>query len=826
MRSRSLIFVLACAVLPAFWPSAARAEETGYAQFTAGAQSQHGLFTIWRKAGKIYLELAPDQLDRDYIETVVPGTGLGGNFVVWGNTDHLPAMLVRFVRAGDKVAIVWPNTSFVAKSADARRAIERNFPQSVVGLGDIASTDPKSGAVIFDVSSLLGDVLDLNTILGGSLGTSPGTSYRLDPSRSYFGAAKAFPENILIEADQTWSTQTPHVADVAPDARNVQMRVEYNFALPPHDGDYVPRYADDRIGLYDDIYLQFDNDRSRERQLRYLIRWNIRPSDPNKALSPATHPMVLYLSKTIPPRYRPVIREAMLAWNAAFERIGISNAIQVRDQPDDPNWDADDIRYSVIRWTTEARPSFGADSQTLYDPRTGQEFRTGILVSANSATGAANDWKWYVDPARFGRTGDPVPEWFVDQSIRAEILHETGHNLGMQHNFIGSEAYTARQLQDRSFTSKYGITSTVMEYAPMNLWPKPYGQGDYFQTVLGPYDYFTIRWGYAPIAGARTPEAELPTLQRWAQAWSDPRYRYASDEDVAWRNGHASDPRVNTGDLTNDPLGWCTVQMKMDRALLRSIDRRLPARGEAYEAETQAFRATLDRYLGCATLPAHFIGGQFISRAHRGDPHAQAPIVPVSRAEQKRAFDLMNRTLFADSAWQFDPRTLSHLGYSEWAGYGYVGWTGYGNLPVWAYAPPERHDFPVVEQIGRSQMSVLDEMLEPLVLQRIVENPLETTAPTMSLRDLFSWLQDGIFGNLATPASTIRRNLQTRYAQRLIALTNAPAAGTPPAAQELARYELHDLVVRAHRALPTRNLSVEGRAHVESLAHLVVTALK
>ena len=396
----------------------------------------------------------------------------------------------------------------------------------------------------------------------------------------------------------------------------------------------------------------------------------------------------------------------------------------------------------------------------------------------------------------------------------------------MQHNFIGSEAYTARQLQDKAFTSKYGITSTVMEYAPMNLWPQPYRQGDYFQNVLGPYDYFTIKWGYAAIPGAANPEAEVPTLQRWAQAWSDPQFRYASDEDAAWRNGHASDPRVNTGDLTNDPLGWCMVQMNMNRALLRTLDRRQPARGEAFEAETQAFRATLGRYLACATLPAHFIGGQFLSRAHRGDPHAQAPIVPVPRAEQKRAFDLMNRSLFADSAWRFDPRTLSHLGYSEWAGYGYVSWTGYGNLPVWAYAPPERHDYPIVEQIGRSQMSVIDEFFEPLVLQRLVDNSLAATVPTLTLRELLAWLQNGIFGDLGTASSTIRRNLQTSYAQRLVALATAPAAGTPPAAPELARYELRNLQDRTRRALSMRGISVDVRAHLEGLAHLVATALK
>jgi len=178
---------------------------------------------------------------------------------------------------------------------------------------------------------------------------------------------------------------------------------------------------------------------------------------------------VFYLSNTIPAAYRPAIRKAVLTGNNAFTPLGISGALQVRDQPNDPNWDADDIRYNVIRWVSEARPSFGADSQTLYDPRTGEEFRTGILVSATSSFNSHLTWKWIVDPVRYGRTTDPMPASFLNDGLVSEILHETGHNLGMQHNFIGSMAYSAKQLQDPSFTAKYGIASSVMEYAPLNL---------------------------------------------------------------------------------------------------------------------------------------------------------------------------------------------------------------------------------------------------------------------------------------------------------------------------------------------------------------------
>ena len=164
--------------------------------------------------------------------------------------------------------------------------------------------------------------------------------------------------HVVIEAQQDWTTENPGVVDTAPDARNLQVRVVYNIAEPPGDADYRPRYADDRVGIYDDVYLEFGNDVVRQRQLRFLVRWNLQPSDPSKRISPAKHPMVFYLSNTIPQAYRPAIRRGVLTWNAAFEKIGISDALQVRDQPDDPNWDADDIRYNVIRWVTEARDSF------------------------------------------------------------------------------------------------------------------------------------------------------------------------------------------------------------------------------------------------------------------------------------------------------------------------------------------------------------------------------------------------------------------------------------------------------------------------------------
>lgn len=803
------------------------AQASAYAAFTASATGQRGLFGIWRKGGRVYIDITEDQLDKDYLETIVPGNGLGGRFIVWGNTDHLPAMLVRFARAGDGVAIVWPNTSFVAPgSASGTLAISSNFPQSVVGVGKIVAEG--DGHIVFDASPLFKDVLDLEHIINSALHlTTQRTEYRLDMDRTYFGATKAFPQNVVIDVEQLWATRQPHVVpDTAPDARSVQMQVVYNFAQLPNDT-YMPRYADDRVGIYDDIYMDFSPraDMAPDRHLRYLIRWNFAPADASKP-SPATHPMVFYLSNTIPQRFRGPIRDAVLRWNKAFERIGILNAIQVKDQPNDPNWDPDDIRYSVLRWVTEEQPSFGADSQTLYDPRTGEEFRSGILISANIPGNVARQWRNVVDPIRYGRNTDPVPESYIYNVFQAVIMHETGHNLGMQHNFMGHDAYTAKQLQDPKFTATYGIATTVMEYTPLNIWPRGVGQGTYSQTVLGPYDFYAMKYAYAPIPGASTPEAELPTLERWAQAWTNPLYRYASDEDVSWTNGHAADPRVEQGELTNDQLGWTVTQLQIYRSLMTRDAQMLPARGSAYEEATDAFRSSLRSYLTLASKTAHYIGGQYLSRAHRGDPGAQPPIVPVPLATQKRAFAILDAGLFSDHSFNFSPAVLNKLTYSEWAGYGYVEWDTYGNLPLWAYDPPAQHDFPVVDEIGRVQSATIDQLFAPAVLARLERNPLESSGPTLDLPGLFDLMQSAVYGEVRPGGprtiSLLRRNLQATYTTKLLALAGTPPAGTPPDAQALARLALDRLKSAADVRLREGRLDETTRAHLELLRERAV----
>ncbi|HLW37333.1 MAG TPA: zinc-dependent metalloprotease, partial [Candidatus Eremiobacteraceae bacterium] len=383
--------------------------------------------------------------------------------------------------------------------------------------------------------------------------------------------------------------------------------------------------------------------------------------------------------------------------------------------------------------------------------------------------------------------------------------------------FIGSMAYTAKQLQSTDYTRRYGVATSVMEYAGLNIWPKGYRQGTYWQTVLGPYDYYVIHWGYGRVAGARSPEGEVSTLNRWASVWTNPLYRFASDEDVDYASAHAIDPRVAQFDFTNDPLSWDETQAKLTQDLLAALDSRWPPPGHTYEEERSAFEFVLGERLRASTQAEHYIGGEFLNRSHAGDPGASPPLVQVPRSQELRAFGLMDKYLFSDGAWNFSPRTLNRLVYSEWESL---------QGGTWAYDPQPRHDEPVVEVVEGLQRRELTIMFQPLMLQRLNDLPLKAKpGSTMSLVDLFDWTQSAVYGDLRDPKLSsigeVHRSLQQWYARMLAHLWLAPAADTPYDAQSLARAQLVALRSDVKTALSRHGLDEMTRAHLEALQDAV-----
>lgn len=833
-----------------------------YATWTKDAEKQAGLFTLWRKDGRVYLELKDDQFDKEYLQTANPVNGLGGYFVFSGNFFQMDARIVKFVRDGKRVAILWPHTRFLADAnTPLAEAVRTATADSVEGMAAIVTEDKPNHLTVLDVSALLGDVADMTDTLNQTIADprDPLSSYRLDPTRTFFGTSKAFPKNVLIEANQTYTSVKPKVITNVVDARSLLMRIKYNFTEVPS-SDYMPRLTDDRVGFWTDPHIQFGHDSQADNRLQYVLRWNLKPSDPSTPLSPAVKPIMWTLSNTIPSEYRQPIREAVLEWNKAFEKVGIKDAMQVQDQPTDPSYDPEDVRYNTIRWLTESTGTGFAAAQILWNPRTGEIFRGGVVIDsdlmrfgkrfydvfaasrgsehegenaggeaaqralhrhseAEYAAGMREQMQFGALAMEMVNGWNSVPDWYGKQFLKAIVLHEIGHDFGLGHNFIGHNAYTVEQIHDKSFTQKYGLASSVMEYTPVNLPAngKKTG-GEFNQTVLGPYDYHAIHWGYAQIPGAKTPQAEVPTLNKWASVATDPKLTFASDEDVSWASGHAIDPRVEQFMLSNDPITWCDDRMTLIHGLMQKIDTRYPRAQMPYEDERAVFSTMLGQYERCAVAASHYVGGEYLSRARRGDPHAGDPLTPVPLALEKRAYKVLSDHLLADAAWNFSPATLRRLVYTEYAPFADFG-----------YFPSPRHDLSVAGLASAYQSRALGTMFAPLTLARLADLPTKAQpGQTMTLADLFTWTQDSVYGDVGRAKATtqVHRNLQRNYAHILSTLAVAPARGVPYDAQAMARHELANLSVALGQALRGRGLDVQTRAHYEALQVEVNRALE
>ena len=821
-----------------------------YDKFTSAATPQRGLFTIWRFGGNVGLELQKDQFDKDYIElgTPIDGVGLG---LFSGITDLQPVRIIRFHRQDDKVAILFPSTRFYAKPGTPEaRAVAAGTSPSVVGIAKVLTENKETGAVVFDASDFLDDVTDVASLLSDLNGSdsNPYASYRVDTRSSYFAQTKAFPDNIILDVDQVFSSskQTGSPAlSTFPDTRNVQIKMQYNIAALPADDGYMPRLYDDRVGYFVNSHADFTHDTAPSKDLNYIIRFNIQKTDPSQRVSPAKKPVVYYMSNTIPLRYRAAVRDALLEWNKAFEKIGITGAVQVKQESDAPDFDEDDIRYNVVRWLAETQGGF-AEAQLLYNPYDGEMIKSGVVIDSDLMRGGNFEYPSQIQPEQpqargdarlgggydvgnflnnarlsygYGQTalqlygdGYYVPSKYSYDFLRSIVLHESGHDFGLRHNFIGSEAYSAHDLQSKAFTGQNGVASSVMEYSPTNLWPKGTPQGDLFQTVLGPYDYYVIHWGYAPVAGASTPQAELPTLRHWASVWSDPKYRWSSDEDVSWATGEGIDPRNQQWDLTNDNIAWCQTQMTMAHDLIKQVDGRFPHRENSFDDLRAAFGRLTGQYGRCTQIVGRYVGGEYVSRALRGDPHAQLPLTAIPMATEKRAFAVLRDRLFSPNAWNFSPTLLRQL-VQQYRG---DDWLGAGDT---------RHDVQVENLALAYQMSTIGRFFAPTTLARLDDMAMKYPGgQTMGLDDLFTWMQSAVFSNVGGGSAIplVQRNLQRSYAALLARTAVTPRPGTPADAQALARYELG----RLHAAIAAgRTSDLQTRAHLAAMDADVVRAL-
>ncbi|MDZ7992886.1 MAG: zinc-dependent metalloprotease [Nostoc sp. EfeVER01] len=820
-------------------------------------QKSGGLFTLYRnkEKNKIYLEIKPEQLNKNYLATATLESGIGERGIYSGMP--LQDFLFYFQRVDDKLHFVIRNVNFRTREGDPQvRSLTRSFSDSVLYNISIKSIHPERKTLLIDLEDLL-----LTDLAGLSVGLGvPKTA-----SQSYFGTAKAFPQNLEVESVLNYSNSVDPNNEIASfgslaDNRGFTLRVHYSLSQLP-DRDYRPRFADDRIGYFITAYqdLSKDDDRG-DSFVRYINRWHLEKQDPKAVISPPKKPIVFWIDNAVPLEYRDAMKEGVLMWNKAFLKAGFKDAIEVRQMPDDATWDPADIRYNTIRWINTVDGYF-AMGPSRVNPLTGEILDADILVDASFIRALKGEYRKIVQPSQtenrttlsalmqnrllcangldgknngvpqkmqgqegllnrlskmageydlcygmeaanqfaFGSlamslladtmaTPDKVKE-YINQYLRLIIAHEVGHTLGLRHNFRGSTLLPPQEMNNTEITKNKGLTTSVMDYIPPNIAPQGTKQGDYFPTMVGPYDEWAIKYGYTTIQTS-TPLAEKPILEEIAAQSYKPEFSYSTDEDI-----YDLDPTANAWDNSSNVLVYSQWQLNNSRVMWERLDKRFPMAGDSYSDVSERFSTVLGNYFQQIYLTTKYIGGQSFYRIHPSEipaekvsevPQRRLPFEPVAVEEQRQALETLQKYVFAEDALSFSPELLNKLAPSRWRHWGSSPQVG-------------RLDFPIHDLVLLMQGSVLRDLLSGDRLSRLKDIELKTPeGKALTLPELFDTLQSGIWTEVIQPKgkpmkiASLRRGLQRQYLDILTSMV-LRKENVPEDARTLAWYKLKQL---------------------------------
>ncbi len=837
-----------------------------FADVVKDAKESPGLFRMWQKDDKVWLEIAPEQFGAAYFFTSNLNRGIGEKRLYGGMMTYPVGVseIVEFRKVGQIVQLVARNVKYTAKPGTPEaHAVAAGFSDSLLASTPIASQPhPERKSVLVEANALLvGDLPGAALVLERQY-RQP---YAFDARNSALDRARAVDGMMTFEVTAHYALArpvtpppaapgspppavVPTLPETVPDPRSLFLGFFYTLARLP-ETPMTPRIADERIGYFTADRVDFTSDLARVPVVRYVTRWRLEKQDPAAALSEPKAPIVFWLDRNIPQKYRAPIRSGILEWNKAFEKIGYKDAIHVEQQPDNADFDTADLRHASVRWQTVAKTSYGAIGPSVVDPRTGEILDADIGIDATNVRNVRSLRSEYI-PHGFAATDGagagtgpgalqcdsaergaaeavfgmallqargeldpegPEVEEFVAAYLHDVTMHEVGHTLGLRHNFRASTIYTEAELADPAFTRVNGISGSVMEYNPWNIARRGQPQGEYQQSTLGPYDYWAVEYGYREFPAAE----EKAALAAIAARSSEPRLAFATDEEAG---PGALDPAVNTHDLGSDPLAYAEKRLALVRELWQSTERRELKAGESYSVLRRNFSRGLAEATEGALYAARYIGGITVLRDKAGS--GRDPLTPVPVDKQRAALRLIATEVFSADSFRFPPSFLRRLSVSDF---------DRGDAAELGRAMPQT-DVAVDQQVLAMQRGVLGLLLSDMVAQRMLNNETKVDAQGGALRlpELYATLHDAVWSELRERRDIAlpRRNLQREYGSRLAAALLRPLASMPADARALLRADAtrlrDELAAEAGRA--TR--SAEARAHLAEMRIVIDEALK
>jgi hypothetical protein len=876
-----------------------------YEQVVSSIDKAPSLLQIWvRRKDSQMLAVFPEKFaDKKFFIALTVASGeryaglqAGDMYVYWRRYDKRLVMLT-------------PNVDVRSTGeAESRASVQRLYTDRVVVDVPILGLVPGAGPII-----------DMDALLVGE-------------AAKFFGPAVAGAKTALatIKTAKAFASNV-EIAFEMPVASGILKTFHYSISEIAPNPAYKTRVADGRVGYFTTTFADLGKYQAEENQVRYINRWHLDKADANLKVSPPKNPIIFYIESTTPIRYRRWVREGVLMWNKAFEKVGLANAIEVYYQDATTGAhmekDPEDVRYNFVRWLNndvgtaigpsrvdpltgqildadiiltdgwirhywkqfnEVLPALameGMSPETLawlqsrpqWDPRVRlatpsnrdavlaalaqrgpQAYGGHPMAAVNPTLAGDNDFDGLVgrtsqfngfcraaeckaldlaamrfvfdlmldslanDPAAADApagdkkdgdkkkdepkepTLDGVPEWFVGPLVAELVAHEVGHTIGLRHNFRSSSIYTLEKINGPELKGKKPFAGSVMDYLPINIynWQEKDKQGDYGMIDIGPYDFWAIEYGYAIVD---KPEALKPILSRA----SEPELTYATDEDTM-----GSDPLARRYDFAADPLSYARKQLELGRFHRERLIDKFVKPGESWARARRGYEMTLALQTRSLGMMCSWLGGTFVNRDRKGDPGNRAPVQVVPVKDQRDALKFVLENTFRDTAFGLTPDLLRHMTTDKWLDQFDMSF--------------ENAAWPVHDRIMGIQSMVLTRLLNPGSLGHVYDNEFLTppSEDMITLPEVLTTVENEVWSELESSGgnytdrqpmiSSLRRNLQREYVERLIDLSmpeNWRQAAHKPIAN-LALMHLRDLSVRIGKTSAVAGLDAYTRAHL------------
>lgn len=806
----------------------------------ASSIAYEGLFTVYQDTtdGKTHIAVREDQLGQEFIyfahiqDGVVAASRFRGQYL--GNK------VFTIERYFDRIEFVVENTSFHFEEGNPlARAADANISRAIMASIKIKEHDKENGVFLLESDGLF---------LSEAIQQVKPTPFPGLPSWMFFqlgnlsrdknkiGEIRSYPANTDVITHYTFENPQPLASGgrEVTDERYVTITLQHSFLAMP-DNDFQPRFEDPRVGYF----TQQVDDLTSTAVTPWrdpIHRWNLVKKDPDAELSEPVEPIVWWIENTTPYEFRDVIKESVEDWNIAFEAAGFKNAIVVKVQPDDADWDSGDIRYNVLRWTSSPRPPFAGYGPSFVNPRTGEIlgatvmlefsfFRRNLFDSKLFETSSLglneqtnghylHDGTWCtighelqhnlisgLHMVRALGYSEAEEDRLINEALRMLMLHEVGHTLGLNHNMKASFFHSLDQVFNREHTNTYGLTGSVMDYGVVNI-ASDGREVQFYDIKPGLYDIWAIEYGYS--VALDDPEQEAARLAEILSRSTLPGHDFGNDADDMRSPGKAIDPRVMTWDMSAEPLKYSEDRLKLVSKTMATLQERYVQEGQSYQELLNSYLSLTGQAFRAGTVVSRFIGGVYVDRSFPEQESGYKPYTPVSLQDQKEAMRIIAEHYLSPTAFQVPEGLYAYL-QPQRRGFNFFTTT----------EDPKIHD-----RVLTMQMGVIAHLIHPNTTKRMTDSRMYGNE--YSVLAMMDDLTNAVFSaDRNTNVTTVRQNLQIAYVETLLGVVSGDTRHDR-ITQTAALKSLRDIKAM----VDARNRgNAETRAHAQHLAFLIEKGL-